>query len=68
LDELLLDYVEIVGRGDPYLQKHLPENPICLFSEDRREDDGNAIVRSLDIYRLLVAIVDLHQLALCCTG
>lgn len=48
----------------PYLQKNLAKNPIGFFSEHCGEDDGHTVRGSLDENSLLVAIINLHQLAL----
>jgi hypothetical protein len=46
------------------LQEDLSKDAVCLFPEDRGEDDSNSVVCSLDIDSFLVAIMDGHQISL----
>lgn len=46
-----------------YLEEHLAKDPVRLLAEYSAEDDGDTIRRSLNVYRLLVAVMNLHKLA-----
>lgn len=43
---------------DEFLQEDFAVYAVCLLFEDCAEDDGHAVVRSLDVDSLLVAVVD----------
>lgn len=47
-----------------YLEEHLAKDSIRFLLEDRRENDSDAIRRSLHVYSLFIAVVNLHQFAL----
>ena len=47
-----------------YLQKHLPNDPISLFFEECRKNDGNSIMLRLDVNCFLISVVDLHKVRL----
>jgi hypothetical protein len=48
---------------DELLQEDPTKDAVDLLTEARAEDDGDAVVRGLDVDGLVLAIVDLHQLA-----
>ena len=50
------------------LQEDFSEDAIGLFPEHRREDNGDAIGRGLDVDDLLVAVVEGHEFALAGAG
>ena len=47
-----------------HLEEQFAKNPIRFVLEYGGKDDRNAIMRGLDVDRLLVPIMDLHQLSL----
>lgn len=47
-----------------YLQEHLAKNPVCLFPEHSRKDDGDTIRRCLDVDRLFVPIMNSQEVPL----
>ena len=53
-----------MGGCSTHLQEDLAVDAIRLILEDRREDDGDAVGGGLDVDRFLVAVVNLHELAL----
>jgi hypothetical protein len=46
------------SRVDEFLQEHLAVHAVRLLPENSAENDRHAIVRGLDVNRLLVAVVD----------
>ena len=52
-----------MGGCSTHLQEDLAVDAIRLILEDRREDDGDAVVAGLDVDGLLFAVVDGHDLA-----
>jgi hypothetical protein len=59
----------ILSESDStHLQEYLPEYAVCFFSEDCREDDGDTIRRWLNINRLLITVIYLHQLSVTTAG
>lgn len=51
-----------------HLKENLANNTVCFLTEHGREDDSDAIMRSLNVDRLLVTIVYSHQLTLAGPG
>jgi len=43
-----------------YLEEDFPKDTVCLFPEDRREDDSDPVMRGLDIDGFLITIMDCH--------
>lgn len=43
---------------DELLEEHLSENPVCLFPENRGEDDCDTVEAGLDVDRFLLTVVD----------
>lgn len=48
-------------RIDEFLQEHLPEHTIRLFSEDSTEDDRNPVMARFNVDSLLISVVDRHH-------
>ena len=53
-----------MGGCSTHLQEDLAVDAIRLILEDRGEDDGDTVGGGLDVDRFLVAVVNLHELAL----
>jgi hypothetical protein len=43
-----------------YLKEDFSKDTVCLFPKDCGEDDGNPVMRSLDIDSFLIPIMDGH--------
>jgi hypothetical protein len=60
LNEPFSTWVKAREANQGYLEEDLSKDAVCFFPEDCGEDNGDTVVRSLDIDSLLITVMDSH--------